>query len=481
MKKNLRKNLTVLFALMVTVGLAEAADPVWGGVYVGVDGVWGVDGDSKSTFPMDGGAATSFSPEATGGAFSNSPKGSGWGIHAGESRQFGNLVVGIEGSWAWTDLSATTTNPFAGIRSSARTSVKSLASLTPRVGYAFGNLMPYAKAGIALAEVESSLQGTFGTATGFTQKHLHDGWTAGIGVEYALPSDSMGAWVFGLEYNFYQFSGRTYGGKAVPDNTWPVQHDLKPSVSAVMLRASYNFGARSVPGTGGPSGGVWEGLYAGIDAVRGIDGDSAWNFQGNGGAFGAFAPQATGGSFSHSPKGSGWGIRVSENRQFGNLVVGVEGAWAWTDINATTSNPFTGITSSAKTSIKSLASLTPKLGYALDDWLPYAKVGLALAEVQASLSGTNRILPSFPVPTYPVGSPIGFDRKHLHTGWTAGLGVEYMVPLAARNLVVGAEYNYYQFSGKTYGGVPAPDNSWPVQFDLKPSVSTITVHVSYKF
>ena len=148
---------------------------------------------------------------------------------------------------------------------------------------------------------------------------------------------------------------------------------------------------------------------------------------------------------------------MGENRQFGNLVVGVEGAWAWTDINATTSNPFTGIASSGKTSIKSLASLTPKLGYALGGWLPYAKAGLALAEVQASLSGTNHILASPPVPAYPVGSPIGFDRKHLLAGWTAGLGVEY---------------NYYQFSGKTHGGLATPDISQPQRRQPRSYLST---------
>jgi outer membrane immunogenic protein len=473
MKKRLRRNTTIMFALMSAAGLAQAADPAWNGVYVGADGLWGIDGDSKWKLPADGGAGGSFSPQATGGSFSNSPKGSGWGIHVGENRQFGNLVVGVEGSWAWTDLHATSTNPFTGISSSARTSVKSLASLTPRVGYAFDNLMPYVKLGIALAEVEASLGST---SRAFSQKHLHDGWTAGVGVEYALPSDSMGSWVFGLEYNYYQFSARAYGGKAVPDNTWPVHYDVKPTVSSVMLRASYNFGARSRPGSGGSSGGTWEGLYAGVDAVWGIDGDSRWNFPGNGGAAGAFSPQATGGSFNQSPKGSGWGVRAGESRQFGNLVVGLEGAWAWTDLHATTSNRFTGIPSSAKTNIKSLASLTPKVGYAIGDWLPYAKAGLALAEVEASLSGINGYSP--PVP---VGSAIGFDRKHLHSGWTAGLGVEYVMPLAARNMVVGVEYNHYQFSGKTYGGHPAADNTWPVQFDLEPSVSTVTVHVSYKF
>ena len=148
---------------------------------------------------------------------------------------------------------------------------------------------------------------------------------------------------------------------------------------------------------------------------------------------------------------------MGESRQLGNLVVDVVCAWAWTDFSATTSNPLTGITSSAKTSIKSLASLTPKLGYAIGGRLPYAKAGLALAEVQAALSGTNHILATLPVPAYPVGSPIGFDRKHLLAGWTAGLGVEY---------------NYYQFSGKTHGGLATPDISQPQRRQPRSYLST---------
>lgn len=482
MKKNLRRNTTILFSLLAATGLAQAVDPGRDGLYVGVNALWGFDGNAQWKFPADGGTAGLFSPQTTGGAFSQSPRGNGWGFHLGENRQFGNLVVGVEASYAWTDIDATKNLAFVlpGTTGLTHTSsIKSLATLTPRVGYAIGNWLPYAKAGLALAEVEARMGNTSGVNSfSFNRKHLHGGWTAGVGVEYALPADTTGAWVFGLEYNYYQFSGKTYGGQSVPDSAgWPAQFDLKPSSSTLILRASYNFGAHSRPGSGGSSsGGAWDGIYAGIDTLWGFDGDAKWKFPRDGGAFGAFSPQVTGGTFSQSPEGNGWGFHIGENRQYDNLVVGIEASYAEIGFQTTTTNPFPGVTSTARSSIKSLTTLTPKVGYAFGDWLPYAKAGLALAEVEAALHGTN-----FYSPPIPIGTPLGFARKHLHGGWMAGVGVEYVLPLSTGNMLLGIEYDYYQLSGKTYGGQPVPDSTYVVQFDLRPSFSTLMARLSYKF
>ncbi len=468
MHKKLFKEGSLLLALMASAGLANAAMSSWEGRYIGLDVGGAINGNTKLNFPSDAGASNQFSPQATGGSFEHSLNGTGFGVHFGENHQFGNIVIGLEGSFALTDISARKNAPFAGINSSAITGVNSLSTLTPRVGFAMGNWLPYAKAGFALAEIGSTLEN--GSGRTFQQKHLHDGWTAGIGVEYALPQDSTGGWILGLEYNYYQFLGKTYGGKAVPDNTWPVQFDLKPTFSTLMLRASYNFGARSAGGMAGnglSSGGNWEGAYAGLTGLGAFSGHSKLNFPSDAGASNSFSPQATGGTIEHSLHGTGFGLYIGENRQFGNTVVGLEGSFALTDISTTKNAPFVGINSSATTGVNSLSTLTPRVGYALGNWLPYAKAGLAVAEINSSLANSNGT---------------SFHQKHLHEGWTAGVGVEYALPVnSGGKWIVGLDCNYYQFLGKTYGGRAVPDNTWPVQYDLKPTFSTIAARISYKF
>ena len=468
MHKKIINKRTVLLALMSAAGLVNAASSPWEGSYFGADVAGAFNGNSKLSFPGDAGASNQFSPQATGGTVEHSLHGTGFGVHFGENRQIGNVIIGLEGSFAFTDISTTKNAPFSGINSSVTTGVNSLSTLTPRVGYALGNWLPYAKAGLAIAEIESSLANSNGSS--FHQKHLHEGWTAGVGVEYALPQDSMRGWILGLEYNYYQFLGKTYGGRAVPDNTWPVQFDLKPTFSTLMLRASYNFGARSGGGMSGntlSSGGNWDGVYAGLSGLGAFNGSSKLSFPSDAGALSQFSPQATGGTVEHSLHGTGFGVHLGDNRQIGNVVIGLEGSFAFTDISTTKNAPFSGINSSVTTGVNSLSTLTPRVGYALGNWLPYAKAGLAIAEIESSLANSN-------------GS--SFQQKHLHEGWTAGVGIEYALPInSGGKWIVGLDCNYYQFLGKTYGGRAVPDNTWPVQYDLKPTFSTIAARVSYKF
>ena len=468
MKKNILRSGTLLIALMSAAGLVKAASPAWEGTYAGFNLAGAFDGNSKATFPSDAGAFGLFSPQVTGGTFEHSLHGTGAGVHAGENWRFGHIVLGIEGSFALTDISATKNSPFIGINSNATTAVSSLSTLTPRIGYAVGNWMPYAKAGLALADINSTLRHSGGRS--FQQKHLHDGWTAGVGVEYALPNGVMGNWILGLEYNYYQFQGKTYGGQPVPDNFWPVQYDLKPSLSTLMLRASYNFGARPTRKESGntlSSAGNWDGIYAGLNAFGVLDGNSKLTFPSDGGAAGLLSPHFTGGSLEHALNGAGLGVHAGQNRQFGNVIIGLEASFALTDTSSTKDRPFIGINSNATTAVNWLSALTPRVGYALGNWLPYAKAGLALAEINSTLRHANGT---------------GFQQKHLHDGWTAGVGVEYALPLkSGSKWIVGVDYSYYQFSGKKYGGRPVPDNTWPVQYELEPNFSTLAARISYKF
>ena len=113
------------------------------------------------------------------------------GVQAGYNMQFDPLVAGIEGSLNYADV----TDSFAG----AKGSYGFNGSLTPRLGYAMGNLLPYVKAGLAVGNVELK-------ALGASDNQTRIGWTAGFGAEYMItPQISVRA-----EYNYTDYSRTNY-------------------------------------------------------------------------------------------------------------------------------------------------------------------------------------------------------------------------------------------------------------------------------
>ncbi len=82
-----------------------------------------------------------------------------------------------------------------------QTQIKSLASITGRVGYAFwdNRFLGYVKAGGAWEQGNFSFQ--VGTVPVATASATRSGWTIGIGGEYAFLN-----WLTGfIEYDFYRF------------------------------------------------------------------------------------------------------------------------------------------------------------------------------------------------------------------------------------------------------------------------------------
>ena len=141
----------------------------WTGFYVGVNGGggWG-----HSWSDLTGGFHTS------GGVV---------GGTAGYNAQFGSWVLGLEGDLDWSDVGGTSNAagcPGCGVQNDW------LGTARGRVGYAFGNFLPYVTGGLAVGDVNA-------TAPGFTgQTNTQVGWAAGAGAEYALSRN----WSAKLEY-----------------------------------------------------------------------------------------------------------------------------------------------------------------------------------------------------------------------------------------------------------------------------------------
>ena len=143
----------------------------WSGFYAGVNGGggWGHSwwNTNATGFPVSGGQA---------------------GGTAGYNWQLGGVVLGVEGDLDWSGFKGGVTTP--GCPTGCSTSDSWLSTVRGRVGYSFGRVMPYVTGGLAVGDIRAATPGfAGGDAT-------NPGWTAGGGVEFALP----GNWTAKAEY-----------------------------------------------------------------------------------------------------------------------------------------------------------------------------------------------------------------------------------------------------------------------------------------
>jgi outer membrane immunogenic protein len=166
----------------------------WTGCYAGgnVGGLW-VHKEGTDVTPGDPRFGQSF---GTG-------DGNSWlgGVQAGCNYQFADRwVVGIQGDYDWTDVNSSSVDAlFPGLRDNLR--VKSLASVTARVGYTWDRFLGYVKGGGAWQRDDYNATVIATNALLDTASDTAGGWTVGIGGEYAFTN-----WLTGFaEYDYYQF------------------------------------------------------------------------------------------------------------------------------------------------------------------------------------------------------------------------------------------------------------------------------------
>jgi opacity protein-like surface antigen len=122
------------------------------------------------------------------------------GVQAGWQKQWEKLVAGVELTYAALSLDNTTVSPLltTGITTVTRSAeMHDLLTLTGRLGYADGRWLAYAKGGWANAEVDVTLRDT-GTGAVASSGGRESGWTAGVGIDYALSLNLF----LGIEYNY---------------------------------------------------------------------------------------------------------------------------------------------------------------------------------------------------------------------------------------------------------------------------------------
>ena len=196
----------------------------------------------------------------------------------------------------------------------------------------------------------------------------------------------------------------------------------------------------------------WSGIYAGVH-VGGAGSDVDWDFN-----------NLSREGLDYDAGGLIAGGHIGIQRQVNGLVFGVEASLTVTDLDdRAPSNALANV--SFSTEIDTIATVTGRLGYAFDRFLPYVKGGYAGADIETSGSVTGGLVDSFSVR----------DWEH---GWTIGAGGAYML---TENLVIGLEYNYTDF-GETNRSGTTSNLGFPFTLnDVDNQIHSLSGRVSIKF
>jgi outer membrane immunogenic protein len=161
----------------------------------------------------------------------------------------------------------------------------------------------------------------------------------------------------------------------------------------------------------------WAGLYLGGQVGYGMD-SVRWR---NLGASTFFSP------LSAVTRDSGSGVigggQLGYNLQYNRFVFGIEGSASAADFDRSFASPYFPATDVWSSKLTWLTTVTGRVGYGFDTWLPYIKGGFAAGNVETSIRNNA-------VGVISQGSAV-------HAGWTVGGGLEVKL---TRQLSLGLEF-----------------------------------------
>ena len=228
--------------LQVCLGWAPAsasellpANHNWSGIYLGgqIGGFWSdIDGRFANPPPV---------------TFNAGPSGGIGGAVLGFQREFGPIVLGVEGDYldTFNDSGSDFCHPASECTPATATlqgHIGRMWTIGARIGLDSGRWMPYITGGYAAAWIEN--QALIGVPVVYSKSRFQ-GWYIGGGVDTAL----SGNWKLGLEYRHYEFDDETTtpriyatGGPSA-NNRWT----LDPDADTVTARLTYVFGCEGEP------------------------------------------------------------------------------------------------------------------------------------------------------------------------------------------------------------------------------------------
>lgn len=183
----------------------------WSGLYVGAHAgyLWGTGkGDSNDVAALDADI---------------DPDGFNGGALLGGNYQIDCIVLGVEGDIGFGDMKGSDNDVGLG-DVDADAEISWNGHVRARLGYSFGEVMPFIAGGLAIADVD--VDSSLGDDT-----NTHYGWTIGGGIDWAVSEQ----FIIRAEYLYDDYGSKGYN----IDNT-----DIDGDLSASTVRAAFiwNFG-----------------------------------------------------------------------------------------------------------------------------------------------------------------------------------------------------------------------------------------------
>jgi opacity protein-like surface antigen len=156
------------------------------------------------------------------------------GVQVGYQKQWEKLVAGVELTYTALPFDETTISPLVTTTTLARTAeLHDLVTLTGRLGYADGRWLAYAKGGVVSAEVDVTYE-DIGTGARSSSGGRETGWTAGLGIDYALTYNLF----LGVEYNYLHLNTDAPQPPIADASAGGAEFDIQ----TLVVRLNYRFG-----------------------------------------------------------------------------------------------------------------------------------------------------------------------------------------------------------------------------------------------
>jgi outer membrane immunogenic protein len=190
------------------------------------------------------------------------------------------------------------------------------------------------------------------------------------------------------------------------------------------------------------------------------------------------------GSFSLNASKVSAGAQVGYNRQFNNMVGGLEIGYNYGNMDVARGGSFSYATNNfrynltSSTTIKQLLTIRPRFGWVVGNAMPYITGGLALSKIKFNQEFIE-------VPFTPTPAIASLSKTRV--GWTLGIGDEYSIN---NRWSLKAEYLFSQLGrNKAIGSLENANGSFSTGFidgatfnnSLKLTTQALVVGVNFHF
>jgi outer membrane immunogenic protein len=250
----MKKLLIIAAAAALVSGSANAADMAarpytkappaiaavydWSGFYIGANGGYAT---SRNCWNFESFIGVPF----TAGQGCHDADGATAGGQIGYRWQSAAFVFGLEAQGNWADLSGSSVSTPAFVAAPGDLTINSrlraFGLFTGQVGYAWNNVLLYAKGGAAIVDNRYFHTFTANNALINSSEDTRWGATVGAGLEFGFAPN----WSMGVEYNHIFLDRETFAFAAAPGGV-PTTNSIRQDVDMVTARINYRFGGSGI-------------------------------------------------------------------------------------------------------------------------------------------------------------------------------------------------------------------------------------------